>query len=236
MNPIVEVGNLYKKYGKVVALENISLKINEGQIVGLCGPNGSGKSTFLRILTGIVKPCRGYINILGYRPSKATRKVVAYVSENDVFYKWMKVCELIRFLKGFYEDLDQEKAFELLRNEGIDPERKVGELSKGNRQRLKVIIAVSRDPKILLLDEPFSGIDMVSRERIMQMLRDFLFEGARTAIISTHFVEGLEEIFERVIFFRDGNVVLDENCETLRTERGMSVKSIYFEIFGGGER
>ncbi|HRD22457.1 MAG TPA: ABC transporter ATP-binding protein [Candidatus Hydrothermia bacterium] len=233
MSPTIEVANLYKKYGKIVALANVSLSIKEGQIVGLCGPNGSGKSTFLRILTGIVKPTRGYINILGDRPSKANRKAVAYVSENDVFYKWMRVEDHLKFIAGFYEDFNIQKAFELVKAEGIGPKLKVGELSRGNRQRLKVISAVSRSPRILLLDEPFSGIDMVSRERIMLMVRDFLFEGGRTAIISTHFVEGLEGILERVVFFKEGNVVLDEICEELRIKYEKSVKSIYFEIFGG---
>jgi ABC-2 type transport system ATP-binding protein len=230
---ILETGNLYKKFGKIIALENVTLKIHKGQIIGLCGPNGSGKSTFLRIIAGIVKPTRGYITVFGQRPSKDTRKKIAYLSENDVFYKWMKVGELLDFVRGFYDDFDVINAIELLKNQEIDVARKVGELSRGQRQRLKVILAISRKPELILLDEPFSGIDIVSRERIKEMLKAFLFEGERTAIISTHFVEGIEEIFERVIFFKNGQVVLDEDCENLREKYGKSVKAMYFEVFGG---
>ncbi|MEO0229679.1 MAG: ABC transporter ATP-binding protein [candidate division WOR-3 bacterium] len=230
---VVETGNLYKKFGSVIALENITLKFCHGEIVGLCGPNGSGKSTFLRVITGIVKPTRGYITVFGKRPSKKARKKLAYVSENDVLYKWMRVHEIIEFMKGFYSDFDEKKVKGLLETEGIQSWKKVGELSRGLRQRLKIILAISRDPELILLDEPFSGIDMVSRERIKEMLKEFLIGGERTAIISTHFVEGIEEMFERVVFFKGGSVVLDENCENLRTHYGKSVKSMYFEIFGG---
>lgn len=233
MSVVIKVANLYKKYGTVIALQNVTLGIKKGEIVGICGPNGSGKSTFLRILTGIVKPTRGYVEILGGPVSKKVKKGIAYVSENDVFYKWMRIEELLVFLKSFYTDMDVERAKELLRKEGLDLDKKVGELSKGNRQRLKVIMAISRSPEVILLDEPFSGIDMLSRERILNLLKEFLIGGERTALISTHFVEGLEEIFSRVIFFKEGSVVLDENCEELREKYGKSVKAMYFDVFGG---
>ncbi len=233
MDRVVKVGNLYKKYGRTIALSNVSLEIKGGEIIGLCGPNGSGKSTFLRVLVGIVKPTSGYVEVLGKRPDKLTRREIAYVSENDVLYKNMRVDETIRFLKTFYPDMDVERAFSLLEREGIEKDRKVGELSKGNRQRLKVVLAISRDPKLLLLDEPLSGIDMVSRERILNLVKEFLLLENKTAIISTHFVEGLEEIFSRVIFMSKGEVVLDEDCEELRVKHGKSVKSMYLEVFGG---
>ncbi|MDI6850701.1 MAG: ABC transporter ATP-binding protein [bacterium] len=233
MSGVIKVANLYKKYGSVVALQNITLEVKRGEIVGICGPNGSGKSTFLRILSGIVKPTSGYMEVLGGIVGKSTRKNIAYVSENDTFYKWMRIGELLSFLKTFYPDLNVEVAKELLKNENLELNKKVGELSKGNRQRLKVIMAISRSPEIILLDEPFSGIDMLSRDRILDLLKGFLIGGERTALISTHFVEGLEEIFSRVIFFKEGDVVLDENCEKLREKYGKSVKAMYFEVFGG---
>ena len=233
MSEVIKVSNLYKKYGTVVALHNVNLKIKKGEIVGICGPNGSGKSTFLRILSGIVKPTTGYVEILGGVAGRKARKHIAYVSENDIYYKWMKIGELLSFLRSFYPSFDYEKARMLLEDEGLDLNKKVGELSKGYRQRLKVIMAISNSPEVILLDEPFSGIDMLSRERILNILKEFLIGAEKTALISSHFVEGIEEIFSRVIFFKEGNVVLDEDCEAMREKYGKSVKSMYFEVFGG---
>jgi len=233
MTTAIEVANLYKKFGRVIALENVNLKVNEGEVVGILGPNGSGKSTLLRILVGILKPTRGYISLWGVRPSKDVRRFTAYISENDIFYRWMRVEELVKFVASFYEDFDTQKAKELLEVEGIEGWKKVGELSKGMRQRLKLILAISRSPKLILLDEPFSGIDMVSRARITEMLKAFLIEKGSTALISTHFMDGIEEILERAVFIQNGRLVFDENCERLRLEEGKSLGAKYFEVFGG---
>ncbi|MDN5347917.1 MAG: type transport system ATP-binding protein [Clostridia bacterium] len=227
---VVEAVNLSKRYGRTWALRGVNLVIEEGMVVGLLGPNGSGKSTFLRLLAGLSHPSGGEVKVLGERPGLATKKQVAFVPEIDHLYRWMRVRDTLDFQAGFYADFDPARGEELLTFMNLDPGARVYNLSKGQRARLKLMLALARQARLVLLDEPFSGIDPPSRERILQGIL-MAYRQDRTVIISTHLVGEVEKLFDQVVFLSQGEVFLAGEAESLRAERGKSIDEIFREEY-----
>lgn len=230
----IEVSNLTKKFPGVVALDSVSFSVPKGIVLGVLGPNGSGKSTLLKILAGLQKPTRGTVNVFGKPPSISLKKRMAFVPEVESLYRWMKVREILSFASGFYDDWDDAVLHELLDFLGLNPEQKIGTLSKGMKVRLKIILALARKAELLLLDEPLSGIDPVSREKIINALLKTYRFGEETIVFSTHIVKEAEPFFDRVIFLDRGKVVLEEEAERLREKEGMSIEEFFKKIFEGG--
>jgi ABC-2 type transport system ATP-binding protein len=222
---------LRKKYPKVEALKGVDLALPQGEIWGLLGPNGSGKSTLLKCIIGLVKPDGGEIKILGQVPSRRTKAQIAFVPEVENLYRWMTVRQAIDFTASFYEDWDEGRIPGLLEFMGLDPDKKVSSLSKGMRARLKLILALARKAPLLLLDEPFSGIDPASRDRIVEgIVRQFKSE-EQSMIISTHAVGDTEQLFDGVVFLDEGTVSLQGNAEDLRDQYGKSINDLFKEVF-----
>ncbi|KLU39885.1 MAG: hypothetical protein AA931_07990 [Peptococcaceae bacterium 1109] len=228
---VLEIDGLSKRYGRVEALDDVSLQLPMGEIWGVLGPNGSGKSTLLKCIAGLVKPDEGSIRINGLSPSRATKSVVAFVPEINTMYRWMTVAEVMSFAAAFYQDWSKERAQELMEFMRLEPGKKVGSLSKGMRARLRLILGMARDAQLVLLDEPLSGIDPASRDRIVEgIARQFDGEG-RSIVLSTHAVDETERLFDTVMFLRDGHIELIGNAEELRIQRGKSINDLFKEVY-----
>lgn len=228
---IVEIKGLKKIYSRTVALNDISLNIQRGKIIGLLGPNGSGKSTLLKAICGLVKPSSGKILINGMKPSVKTKHYVSYLPEIDHLYSWMTVREMLDFIASFYNDWSRERTEELLEFMGLDREAGIRNLSKGMRARLKLVTALARNAELVLLDEPLSGIDPPSRNRILQSIVSEYRVGEQTIVLSTHEVLSAESVFEDVIFLNKGQVKLYDSAENLRARYGSSIEELWEEVF-----
>ncbi|MDI9411958.1 MAG: ABC transporter ATP-binding protein [Bacillota bacterium] len=225
------IKNLTKKYPKVEALKGLDLTLSKGQICGLLGPNGSGKSTLLKSVVGLIKPDNGSIEIFGKSPSRYTKAMIAFVPEIDSLYRWMTIDQTIKFISSFYDDWEVERERELLDFMRLERDKKVSSLSKGMRARLKLILALARTAPLILLDEPFSGIDPASRDRIVEgIIRQFKSED-QTMIISTHSLGDTEQLFDSVIFLDEGIISLQGNAEDLRLQHGKSINDLFKEVF-----
>lgn len=231
MVKIVSIMNIEKKFGRVEALRKINLNLESGKIYGLVGPNGSGKSTLLKCLAGLLKPNGGKIEILGQGPSNKTKAQIGFVPEIDQLYRFMTVTETLKFTASFYSDWDSARAEELLEFMSLAGDKKVNSLSKGMKARLKLVLALARTAPLLLLDEPFSGIDPASKDRIIQgIVREFK-DDQQTILISTHALRETEQIFDHVIFLDQGEVILQGDVDDLRSEHKLSINDLFKEVF-----
>lgn len=227
---MIEFREVSKRFGRTVALDGVSTTFAAGRITGLFGPNGAGKSTSLKMITGLNRPDRGEVRIEGRAPVECKAQI-AYLPEIDHLYPWMNIRQAAGFLKSFYGDWDDSKYHELLGFLNLDEEMKLGKISKGQRAKTKLLMCASRRSRYLLLDEPLSGIDILTREEIIQtLIRDFR-EGEQTIIISTHEIVEVESLVDEVVFLDQGQIRLSGNAEQLREERGMSLVDIMKEAF-----
>lgn len=237
----IELKNVTKKYGKDFSLNEISITFEAGKIYGLLGPNGSGKSTTLKMISGLVYPNKGEITI-NHEP--VTRKIsskVSYLTELDIFYDSFTVKNMISYYASQFKDFDPLKANKLLSEMKLDAQKKIKQLSKGNRGRLKLVLALSRSTPILLLDEPFSGLDPMVRESIVKSLLAYINFEEQTVIITTHEISEVEPLLDEAVIIYKGNIIGQKNVEELRETEGLSVlkwfKSKMTNIEdGGGER
>lgn len=229
--PVVRFENVTKRFPGADALRGISVSIPKGSILGLLGPNGSGKSTFLKLIAGLYRPDHGRVLVEGEPPSRKTKARVAYLPEIDHLYPWMRVEQSLRFVSAFYPDWDDEKAQRLLEFMELPPTARVGSMSKGMRGRLRLIVALARSASVILLDEPLSGIDPPSRNRIVKAILSEYVSGEQTLILSTHEILESEPLFEHLLFLGEGKVVLEGQAEALRTKYGKSIQDLMEEIY-----
>ena len=230
---MIEFKQVNKYFGTVRALDNFQAELPSGRVIGLFGPNGAGKSTTLKMIAGLNRPNQGKVLVDGLNPWK-TRDRVAYLPEIDHLYTWMTVRSAADFLRTFYQDWDQEKYRDLLSYLSLDEAMKIGKISKGQRAKVKLLLTLSRRSSYLLLDEPLSGIDLLTREEIINsVIRDYR-EGEQTIIISTHEIGEIEGLVDEVIFIQEGKIVLAGNAEDLREERNMSLVEIMKEVMRSG--
>lgn len=231
MANIIEIRGLSKNYMRTRALDNIDLKIEKGKVVGILGPNGSGKTTLIKILAGLLRPSKGQVLIDGSRPGVYTKSVVSYLPDRNFLYKWMRVEDAINFYRDFYDDFQIDKAYELLDFMKLDRNMKVDALSKGMTEKLNLLLVLSRKAKVYILDEPIAGVDPVARDQILDAIINN-YNAESTMIITTHLVRDIENIFDEVIFLKEGRIELKGNAEALREEKGMQIDGLYKEIFG----
>ena len=230
MNNILSCTNLSKAFGATMALNNVSLEIARGRIVGLLGPNGSGKSTFIKICNELLTPTCGEIRIGGFKPGVETKKIVSYLPEKTYLNDWMKVSEIISFFKDFYADFSSEKAYDMLKRLDIQPSRRLKTLSKGTKEKVQLILVMSREAQLYLLDEPIGGVDPAARDYILDTIIKNYNEDA-TVILSTHLIADIEKILDDIIFLKDGKVVLQKTVDEIRDEYGKSVDALFREVF-----
>lgn len=227
---ILECRDLCKRFGAARALDRAELKLEPGHIVGLLGPNGSGKTTLLKLACGLLTPTSGQILIDGRAPSPATKAVVSYLPERNALPLWMKVTQLLDFYADFYTDFRRDRADEMLTRLSIDPARPLSTLSKGNREKVQLILTMSRAAQLYLLDEPIGGVDPATRDYILQTIIGNYDEKA-TVVISTHLITDVEPVLDEVVFLKNGTVYLHEPADALREKTGKSVDALFREVF-----
>ncbi|WP_062105781.1 ABC transporter ATP-binding protein [Bacillus niameyensis] len=212
-----------KKYGDDKALDRVTMEFQPGKIYGLLGANGSGKSTTLKLITGLVYPNSGKVTVLGKEVSRKTCQEVAYLTELDMFYESFTVGKMVDFYDSQFPDFDSAKAAHLLKDMKLDPKKKIRQLSKGNRGRVKLVLTLARDTPIILLDEPFSGLDAMVRDSIVKSLLTYIDLSKQLVIIATHEIDEIESIMDEVLAIHNGEIIGHEQVEDLRAEYGYSV-------------
>lgn len=230
MNSIVEIKKLSKSYGKKEIIKDMNLNIPKGKIVGLLGPNGSGKSTMIKLINGLLNSNSGEISINGLNPSIATKKIVSYLPERTYLNDWMKVSDLLKFFEDFYEDFDITKAKDMIKSLDINIDEKLKTMSKGTKEKVQLILVMSRKADLYILDEPIGGVDPAARTYILKTIIQN-YSGGSTLLIATHLISEIETICDEVIFISKGNIVLQGDVEEIREEKGKSIDALFREEF-----
>ena len=230
MSEIVRCSNLTKHYGDLTALNHIHFTLESGKIVGILGPNGSGKTTLIKLLNGLLTPSAGEILITGHKVGVETKKQVAYLPDNSYLNSWMTVKQIVAYFADFYEDFRPELAYEMLARLDISPNRKLKTLSKGNKEKVCLILVMSRKAKLYVLDEPIAGVDPAARDYVISTIINN-YNPEATVIITTHLIADIEQILDEVIFLKDGNLVLHKSVDEIRAEHGKSVDELFREVF-----
>ncbi len=227
---ILQCKNLSKKYGATEALKGINLELDAGKIVGLLGPNGSGKTTFIKLANGLLKPSEGEILIGGYRPGKETKAMVAYLPDREFLPDYMSISQLIRYYSDFFEDMDEAKAEEMLRSLELDKNMKLKKMSKGTKEKVQLILTMSRDAKVYFLDEPIAGVDPAARDYILRTIITNYNPDA-LVVISTHLIADVENVLDDVVFIKEGSIVLHKDADAIREDEAKSIDRLFREVF-----
>jgi len=230
MGVILECRSLNKKFGSVTALNDFNLTLERGKIVGLLGPNGSGKTTLIKLINGLLVPTSGSIHIAGMTPGVESKKIVSYLPERTYLPDWMKVSQALEFFKDFYDDFDMDKAYDMLNRLNLDPNKRLKSLSKGTKEKIQLILVMSRNADLYCLDEPIGGVDPAARDYILNTIISNYNDNA-TVIISTHLISDIENILDEAIFIREGSVYLHSSVDDIREKEGKSIDSLFREVF-----
>lgn len=230
MSELLEIKDLTKRYGKKTALNNVNLVVEKGHIIGLLGPNGSGKTTLIKIVNGLLTPSSGEVLVNGNPVGINSKKVVSYLPDVNYLNMNQKVSELIKMFKLFYEDFNAERAYEMLEKLNINPNDNLKSLSKGTKEKVQLILVMSRDADLFILDEPIAGVDPAARDYILNLIISN-YNPESTIIISTHLIADIEKILDQVIFLKNGNIERFTSVEDIREKEGKSVDGIFREVF-----
>jgi ABC-2 type transport system ATP-binding protein len=230
-NPLVELKDLTKRYQNgVVAVRDVTLALEPGKIIGLLGPNGSGKTTLIKMLNGLLKPTAGTIAISGHAPGAVTKAVVSYLPERTYLPENQKVSEVLEYFADFYQDFQIERAKEMLKDLQIEQNANMKTLSKGTKEKVQLILVMSRDAQLYVLDEPIAGVDPAARDYIIKTIISNYNENA-TILLSTHIITDIEKVLDDVIFLRQGQALLHSTVEDIRENKGKSVDAYFREVF-----
>lgn len=230
MAELLRCDGITKKYGPLIALNNIDLSIEGGRIIGLLGPNGSGKTTLIKLLNGLLTPTSGSLTVCGGAPGVETKKVVAYLPDSNYLNSWMTVGQLVDMFCDFYEDFRRDTAIEMLTRLGITTGVRLKTLSKGNKEKVSLILVMSRSAKLYVLDEPIAGVDPATRDYIISTIIGN-YNPETSVIISTHLISDIEQVLDEVIFINNGNIVLHKSVDAIREESGKSADELFREVF-----
>ena len=230
MAAILECKDLCKRYDKTQALEHVSFSIEPGRIVGLLGPNGSGKSTLMKIANGLLTWDSGEILINGNAPGRETKSIVSYLPERTYLSDWMSAKQTLDFFQDFYPDFQRNRAEKMLQQLGIPQEQKIRQMSKGTREKVQLILVMSRDAKLYLLDEPIGGVDPATRDYILNTIISN-YNPEASVVISTHLIADVEQVLDEVLFISQGQIFLQKTVDEIRAEQGKSVDQMFREVF-----
>ncbi|MDO4582402.1 MAG: ABC transporter ATP-binding protein [Bacillota bacterium] len=228
--PLLSCVGLSKRFGHTAALDGATFELQRGRITGLLGPNGSGKTTLLKLACGLIAPSAGAILINGLAPGAASKRAVSYLPERSYLNDWMRVEQLVKFFADFYADFDSARAGEMLHNLGIEPKARLKTLSKGNQEKVQLILVMSRNAQLYLLDEPIGGVDPAAREYIIRTIIGN-YQPESTVLLSTHIITDIEQALDDVIFLDHGRVTLQGSVDDIRAQHGRSVDSLFREVF-----
>lgn len=230
MGEILRCQGLSKRYGKLLALDNVDLTLQSGRIVGLLGPNGSGKTTLIKLINGLLTPESGSVTVCGAAPGPKTKAVVAYLPDNIYLNSWMTVKQIVSYFQDFYEDFRPELAYEMLEKLDISPKRRLKTLSKGNKEKVCLILTMSRNAKLYVLDEPIAGVDPAARDYVISTIINN-YNPEATVLISTHLISDIEQVLDEVVFIQNGHILLQKTVDQIREENGKSVDELFREVF-----
>lgn len=230
MNAIFECKDLTKKYGTFTAVDNLNLSIERGKIIGLLGPNGSGKTTLIKMSNGLLTPTNGEILIDGKKVGVETKSIVSYLPERTYLNDWMKVKEMVEFFDDFYEDFDAQCAYKMLERLNINVNDKLKTMSKGTKEKVQLILVMSRKAQLYFLDEPIGGVDPAARDYILNTIITN-YNPEAYVIISTHLISDVEQILDEVVMIKNGHLVMHKTVDEIREEEGKSVDELFREVF-----
>ena len=230
MTATFECRDLGKSFGSTQALRNVNISIAPGRVVGLLGPNGSGKTTLIKLANGLLSPSHGEVLICGEEPGPESKALVSYLPDKTCMPMWMNVEQLMDFFQDFYADFNRQRAETMLDRLGLDRKKKLRQMSKGTKEKVQLIMVMSRKAKLYLLDEPIGGVDPATRDYILStIIGNYNPEAA--VVISTHLIADVEKILDEVIFINQGQVMLQSSVDQIREEKGMSVDALFREVF-----
>lgn len=230
MENILSCKKLSKSYGKTLALDGLDLELERGKIVGLLGPNGSGKTTLIKIICGLLTPTSGEVKVDGKEIGVETKKIVSYLFDRTYIPKWMKVNDILDFFEDFYKDFSRQTALEMLKSLDINPDTKFKSMSKGTKEKVQLILVMSRKADLYLLDEPIAGVDPAARDYILKTIISNYNENA-TVVISTHLIADIEPVLDQVVMIQNGKLVINSSVDEIREAKGMSVDAMFREVF-----
>lgn len=230
MGILLECNGLTKRYGQKTAIDNLSVTMGSGRIIGLLGPNGSGKTTLIKMINGLLKPTQGSIRIDGEAPGTYTHGIISYLPDRNYLNKRMKVSQVLDMFSDYYGDFNRNKANAMLADLQINPEMKLRTLSKGTLEKVQLILVMSREAKLYILDEPIAGVDPAARDYILRTIISN-YNPEATVLISTHLISDIEQILDDVIFLKDGRIELFAPVDEIREQEGKSVDALFREVF-----
>ncbi|ACL76266.1 ABC transporter ATP-binding protein [Ruminiclostridium cellulolyticum] len=230
MSNIIEINSLNKRYGSKKVLENVSLSLESGTIVGLLGPNGCGKTSMIKIIAGLIKDYEGQVLIDGKAPDEYTKSIVSYLPEKTYLGDNLRAKDALDFFEDFYSDFDREKAKRMLSQFKLDPNQKIKSMSKGMQEKVQLILVMSRKAKVYLLDEPLGGLDPASRKAMLDIILNNYSEDA-VVLLSTHLINDVERIFDRVIMVGNNRILINDTVDNIRQTNGKSVEELFEEVF-----
>lgn len=228
---LLEANNVTKRFGSKLAVQGVTLNLERGKVYGILGPNGSGKTTFMKLVAGLLHPDLGEITVDGHKIGPKSKEIVSYMSTENYIYEFMKLNTVGQYFSDLFVDFDIETYTRIIKKLDLTEELKVGNLSTGQRNRVKLAVALARKCQLIMLDEPLNGIDLVSREKIIQCIISEI-RPEQALLISSHLVSEIETILDDVIFIQEGNVILNAESEAVRTEQEKSVTEYYKEVYG----
>ena len=230
MSEVVRCQGLTKKYGGLIALNSVDLSIESGKIIGLLGPNGSGKTTLIKIINGLLTPTSGTVTIDGDLPGIATKAKISYLPDNNYLNSWMTGGQIVDMFRDFYDDIRPQLAYEMLAKLDITPEVRLKTLSKGNKEKVSLILVMSRNARLYVLDEPIAGVDPATRDYIISTIINN-YNPEASVLISTHLISDIEQVLDEVIFINNGRIMLKRSVDDIRAENGKSVDELFREVF-----
>lgn len=230
MEDLIKCSGINKSYGKKHVLKDFAVDIKAGQIVGLLGPNGSGKSTFIKYLAGVLTPESGDISIGGYSVGIESKKIVSYLPERSYLDPALKVKDAVGMFKDFYEDFDEDIAKDMLGKLDIDTDATIKSLSKGTREKVQLVLVMSRRAKLYILDEPIGGVDPAARDFILKTILTN-YNSAASIILSTHLISDIEKILDDIIFIKEGEINIHETADNLREQHEKSIDALFREVY-----
>ena len=230
MSEILRCDNLTKTFGYTKALDGLNLSLESGKIIGLLGPNGAGKTTLIKIINGLLQPTSGTVTVNGSVPGNATKSIISYLPDVNYLNNWMTVEQIVGMFVDFYEDFRKDLAFEMIERLGIDRKQRLKSLSKGNKEKVCLILVMSRNALLYVLDEPIAGVDPATRDYIISTIINN-YNPEASVLISTHLISDIESVLDEVLFIQFGHITLHDTVDNIRTEHNMSVDEYFREVF-----